>query len=629
MHTYTAAQNAHSSTDDAPTAELSSHGECSNVNEHTLSSDSNYASFLKTRYKPNTEDGYVDGDFTWPPPVTDEFKVFNLAMIKVKKIPRRNDDSRIEYIKKFSKGDLDQILKIKSPDVLELERVSKDFKHIEQRKVLILGGPGSGKSTLSLHICQEWRKGKLFQDYNLVILVKLRETNVQNATNIAEMIPRVDDEMGREAQEEITACKGRGVLFIIDGWDELPQNASCRPVIKDILEHSESSIIITSRPISSLDLHTDSRIEILGFTHDELQKFFAYCLDNKTEDVKALLQKIKENPRVAGSCHLPLNASILVHLFKCNGSLPSTEYGIFYDLICNCIVRDHKKKRNSDIEVESLDKLPDDVQKSFNHLCEVAYDGVKKEKIIFDRADLGTSFNSLGLLQGEQSFSAHGTSQLYHFVHLSVQEILTAFHMANKLSETEQVEQFKNIFTQPRFYAVIRYFAAITKLKNSGIKEVVSQVAKKQLRTVAKDKSTDSMFGYTYQSELVTLFHCLFEAQDDDLCEGVVRQLNSKLDLGGTSLGPTDCLSLGYFLTYCKHCAVSLLSCSIGDEGCKMLFSQRKGYPFRTLKYVIIFTTVLTCACACVNVLGAAGYSHKFNQSLALALCYNHTRKAQ
>ena len=181
--------------------------------------------------------------------------------------------------------------------------------------------------------------------------------------------------------------------------------------------------------------------------------------------------------------------------------------------------------------------------------------------------------------------------------------------MATKLNETDQVVQFETLFTQPRFYAVFRYFAAITKLKNPEIKEVVSQVAKKQFITAAKYNSTDSMFGYTYQSELVTLFHCLFEAQDDDLCKGVVRQLNSNLDLFNTSLNPTDCLSLGYFLTYCEHCAVSLLSCSIGDEGCKMLFSQRKGYPFRTLKYVIIFTAVLTCAC--VKLIFWAGYCHK------------------
>ena len=558
-----------------------------------------YASYLKQHYKPKQQDRY--GDCAWPPPVTDKFKVFKLAMIKAKEIvSRRDDELRTDMIKKTSRGNLDHI-----KEDVELKDVFKGIIKGQQKKILLQGGPGSGKSTICLHICHEWRRGELFKDYRLAILVKLRDREVQKATDIAGILPREDDKMGRDAVKAISAINGKDVLFVFDGWDELPQSSPCYPLIMDILEGnklSDSAIIVTSRPDFSQELQefVGSRIEILGFTQEELQRYFAECLGNKTEDVEALVQKIRDNPRVAGSCHLPLNASIIVHLFKCNKSLPSTEYGIFYELICSHIVRDHKKKGNGDIEVESLDKLPDKVQKSFNHLCKVAYDGVKEEKIIFDKADLGTNFKSLGLLQGEQSFSTRGKSQSYHFVHLSVQEVLTAIHMAIKLSETEQVEEFNNLFGQPRFYAVFRYFAAITKLKNPGIKQVVSQVAKKQFRTAAKDNSADSMFGYTYQSELVTLLHCLFEAKDDDLCEEVVQQLNSQLNLDSTSLNPTDCLSVGFFLTYCQQFSVSLEGCYISDEGCKMLFSQNKGYPFRILKYVftaMIYKIIMSCRC--------------------------------
>ena len=573
---------------------------------HTL--DSKYASYLKELYKPKQQDKYLDGDHTWPPRVTR--KVFNLAMIKDEQdLKRRDDKSRIEHIKKISFGNLDHILIKKEP--VKLEDVFKGFTNDEQKKVIIHGRAGSGKSTLSLHICQEWRKGALFQDYRLVILVKFRDREVRKATNITGILPRIDNSMGHTAKEEISADKGKGVLLIFDGFDELPEDAPCRSVVMKILDGTqlpESSIIITSRPSSLLVLQklVGSLIEILGFTQNELRKYFTECLDNKT-DVETLLHKIEENPRVAGSCSLPLNACILVHLFKEIKHLPSTEYGIFYELIHTCIVRDLKKRGKENVKVKSLEDLPPEVKEPFDIICKVAYEGVQNGMIIFDEEVVGSHIHTLGLLQCEQSFSLRtGESCSYNFVHLSIQEFLAAFYMATKLNETDQILQFKKLFTQPRFYAVFRYFAAITKLKNPGIKEVVSQVAKKQFRTVAKDNSTDSMFGYTYQSELVTLFHCLFEAEDDDLCEGVVRQLNSKLDLEGTSLNPTDCLSLGYFLTYCKHCEISLPVCSISDEGCKMLLSQRKGYPFRTLKYVILFTTVLTCACACVkfNVLG-------------------------
>ena len=512
-------------------------------------------------------------------------------MIKAKKIvSRRDDERRTDIIKKTSRGDFDHI-----KEDVELKDVFKGIKKEQQKKVLLQGGPGSGKSTLCLHICHEWRKGELFQDYRLAILVKLRDREVQKATDIAGILPRKDDEMGRDAEKVISAINGKNVLLILDGWDELPRSSPCRPVIMDILKGnklSEIAIIVTSRPDSSQELEqfVGSRIEILGFTQEELRNYFADCLDNKTEDVETLLQKLEENPRVEGSCTIPLNASILVHLFNFGKSLPSTEYGIFEGLICSCIIRYNKRNEiGLSNVVKSLDNLPDEVQESFDYLCKVAYDGVQNGTIIFDENDLEPNFKSLGLLHGEESFAKYGESRSYHFLHLSIQEVLAAKFMATKLRHEEQntVKEFEKLFDQPRFYAVFRYFAAITKLENPEIKKFVLQVAKNQIKT--RGKSRDSMFGYTPQPQFVTLIHCLFEAHDSDLCKEVVQQLDSELNLNGTSLNPTDCLSLGYFLTYCQQFRVSLEDCSIGDKGYKMLFRQKKEctYDFQSLEYVI------------------------------------------
>ena len=67
-------------------------------------------------------------------------------------------------------GKVDNILKHKVE--IDLKDV---FKKIEgqQKKVLMEGAPGCGKSTLSLHICHQWTNGHLFQEYKLVILVRL------------------------------------------------------------------------------------------------------------------------------------------------------------------------------------------------------------------------------------------------------------------------------------------------------------------------------------------------------------------------------------------------------------------------------------------------------------------------
>ena len=57
--------------------------------------------------------------------------------------------------------------------------------------MLMEGAPGSGKSTLSFHVRHEWAKGELFQDYKLVILIKLRDLIIQNAKSVADLLQDV------------------------------------------------------------------------------------------------------------------------------------------------------------------------------------------------------------------------------------------------------------------------------------------------------------------------------------------------------------------------------------------------------------------------------------------------------
>ena len=456
---------------------------------------------------------------------------------------------------------------------IELKDIFNGIDDGDQKKVLMEGAPGCGKSTLSLHICQQWTYGELFQEYKLAILVKLRDFICEKVKGIADLLPRLTNSIGQDIATDIITDDGKDVLFVLDGWDELPKTAPGYSIILSLIEGIQlhkCSIIITSRPTSSTILQplVCSRIEILGFTKVELRQFFCECLDNDTKAVDSLLQRVKVNPVVEGCCYLPLNASILVHLFKYgNHALPTTQYGIFSKLICNCILRDIKKMTLMDdiSEISSLDNLPPEIDVPFQYICELAYRGVVDDQVIFD---LGPHFSTLGLLQGVESFALCGKSHSYNFLHLSVQEVLAARYMTTKLAESEQTDQFKKLFDNPRFTAVFQFYAAITKLRAPGISEVVVQVAESR-----------------NHARLLSLLHCLYEAQDPSLCHLVVQQLNSELDLIGTSLSPTDCFSLGYFLTFSKDLKLYLNICSIDDDGCKTLFREGQVYNLRILRY--------------------------------------------
>ena len=515
-----------------------------------------YAEYLRGRY--STE---LPAFFTlqWPPPPT--CKVFNLAMIGHATIHRGPIDE--ELVRLTLRGNVDDIMKRKSSIVLK-----NLFKHDNRRRKIILieGAPGAGKSTLAWHIVQKWESGELFQEFRVVVFVQLRDPAIQSAKSLADLLPARSSNMRVELQSNMEACDGRGVLFVLDGWDEygpglqhssLFQQLICTP--GEVNMHF-SSLIITSRPIASGELqqYASSRVEIVGFTSVEVKKYFGESIGDAETEQK-LQDHLRERPVIEASCYLPLNAAIIVHLFLAlNHTLPRTLHEMFLSLVLCCIIRHlTKEAEGGRPRISSLDDLPPDIQEPFNNICTMAYHGVMKNKATFSTSELRsfnlpTDLTTLSLIQAMQSFTAFEQTVSYNFLHLSVQELLAACHIS-KLSATKQIQIFNDLFDQPRLAAVFRFYAAFTKLQTEGVRDIVARIVQKQEKLL-----------------LVNLLHGLYEAQDLSLCEFVTSHLKRELDLSGNTLSPMDCLVVGYFLscvclTTSVEFKVNLTNCSLDD----------------------------------------------------------------
>ena len=528
----------------------------------------------------------------WLPSPTQQF--FNLAIIKKERIHRGKIDDK--FVLQSIHGQIDDILLAKSP--IDLEDI---FKNIEgERKVILIdGAPGSGKSTLAIRITQGWSKGELFQQFTIVILVQLRDPAVQSAKSIADLLPCRNDEMALQVASAITDIDGRGILWVLDGWDELPTELRKSSFLREIIVPSTkspitlSSVIVTSRPISSGDLSqlVSSRIEVLGFSSEEQRQYFTECLKGDTKAVDALLERLSENPAIEGSCFLPLNASIVAHLYLSDGSLPDTVHGIFSSFVRHFLSRylcEKLGKTQQHSRVVSLDNLPPELQGAFDEMCRLAFKGTAENKVTFSHSDIEAVKDSaviceMGLLQATPSILSEGQTVYYNFIHLSVQEFLSAIYIS-KLPASEQISTFNSLFEEPRFNSVFRYYAAITKLRTSrpflsklprwlcpvpaGVLDLVRKMVKKGKKVNRYDPKT----------LLVSLLHCLYEARDLSLCQFVADQLGIELYLRNTSLTPVDCLALGYFLSTvslttsnAKEFKVYLWNCSLGDAGTKSL----------------------------------------------------------
>ena len=549
---------------------------------------------LKQRYKVNA----VATSIQWPPPLTQ--KIFDLVMLKKDRIQRGTINDEFVRMQVTGKVNVRDVLQNKTP--VKLDVIFNGEEHT-RRIILIEGAPGSGKSTLSLSICQMWESKSLFMDYDAVILIRLHDPLVQEAKSIADLLPYLghNPAMRKEVAEEMESTFGEGILWILDGWDELPTSET---VAHDSIIHKlmhpdgllyKSSVIITSRPVGSANLHqlVSSRYEIIGFTLEERKQYFQECLKGEPNPEKALgnlLEQIEENPVVEASCYLPLYASIIVHLYLVgNESLPTTVHGIFTSIV-QCILSRHLQEKVleeslTSVQIDLLGKLPQELHKPVHALYNLAFSGLMQNNVTFSLEDVESAGSAnevlkIGLLQAHTRIGSQGPLTYYCFLHYSIQELLAAVHLCH-MPSSEQISMFKKFFSNSRLNTFFQFYAGMTKLTTK--RSVVSKIPPK-LRLVSADildvvkkivKRENAKFRES-KPLLVSLLRCLYEAQDAPLCKFIAEQLDGKLDVSHSSLTPVDCLSIGYFLsnvcssTKSAHSA-NLSSCSIDDQCCKYL----------------------------------------------------------
>ncbi len=528
----------------------------------------------------------------WPPVST--HKVIQLAMIQKEELQRGRIDD--EFVRLTITGKIDDILLRKTP--VNLMNI---FSEIGDRRkfVLIEGAPGSGKSTLALHICQEWAEGKLFQEFDIAILVRLRDPLIKEAKTIEDLLPCRNSTLACQIVTEISGTDGKGVLWVLDGWDELPSDLPRDSVINKLIRPGmlekevlhDCAVIVTSRPSSSAELHplVSSRVEVLGFTPHQLEQYFTECLKGDSQAVQTLLERIRENPVVEGSCYLPLNASIVVNCFLSdNHSLPTSNHGIFTSVVQSSLKRylqDRLGKTTPVGDITSPDSLPSEIRTQTIQMCRLAYRGIEENKATFTDTDLAIlsipkEISNIGLLQTVPSIISDGHLVYYCFLHLSIQELLAAIHIS-LMSPKQQISVFQNLFGNPRFSAVFQFYAGITKLRSSRpilsllprfLCPVPTSVFDLVRNIVKSEKKNEHAFQKIL---LVSLINCLYEAEDSSLCMFVADLLNNDLNLNHTTMNPIDCLSVGYFASVCSNTSneftLSLSSSSIGDQGSKFL----------------------------------------------------------
>ena len=457
---------------------------------------SHYRDYLEIVYENST----ISPDTKWPPTPSREF--ITLAVVK------GQTHCRDEYIGHTLQGNIKQVLKNrKEISIEEIFEADKGQKK-PPRLVLIEGPPGIGKSTLAWELCR-----KSMRQYSLVVLLRLREVKVQNISNMSQLFCQYESEDKKSLVEEVAKSQGRDMLFILDGFDELPKTLQEESFILDLIRGRvlpASTVLVTSRPSATAQLLTSCRpkhIEILGFTQESVEAYALSMFSSDPEKLtkfKAYISAFK-NPAINSLMYVPLNAAIIVLIFsdyKSDALLPHTLTEL-YTQLCLTILKRYLDINHPSVRVDKFEDLPADLYQQFLHMSQVAFEGIKKHKVIFH--NVPSRLVHFGFLDAVSALYGGGKVS-YNFLHLTLQEFFAAYHILHL--GNSGLEVFKQYGTEKRWNIVWRFVAGLTRFKGY-------------------EGHMDSLFIVSNEDHKITLklffIQCLFEAQTMDHFSSLFR----------------------------------------------------------------------------------------------------------
>ena len=497
-----------------------------------------YASYLKSVY---TKPGTINYD-KWPH-VTSE-KYTNLALIG--KRGRSKEESE-QFTKATIRGNIDDIVTSKAP--MSMDEVACNLKDGSLPKcILVEGAPGVGKSTFAWELCGKWGKGEMLQQYKLVVLLRLREKKVRKAKTVEDLFRYHNKRVRQAVVEEIEQTGGKGVLLLLEGYDELPvkersEDSFFMSVINGD-ELPEATILVTSRHSGSDTLHRcnecrrqiSQHVEIIGFTKSNINAYLESSSNGDSHFLSGIHKYLECYPHIHSMMYVPLNSAIVVEVYRNSKKertlVPKTMTELYFSLIRSLLLRyiykhpEHSKKQWN---IRSFSDLPQEMFDRFCQVARIAHEGFfNDQQVVF--SDLPDEFDSLGLMQCvPELYVDQGTVLSYNFLHMTIQEFLTAFHMS-QLPVAEQAKAFSELMEQEAFNVVLRFLAGLTKF---------ADVPSESLRLI---------FGF----KALNTFHWIFETQNDisrllnvvaqDGCCEVIGRTNDSF----ARLRPFDAYVLGY-----------------------------------------------------------------------------------
>ncbi|XP_067023304.1 nucleotide-binding oligomerization domain-containing protein 2-like [Acropora muricata] len=499
----------------------------------------------------------------------------------------------------------------------------EDILDENHTKVLVVGRPAIGKTSLSTKLLRLWASGEAFngdEHFHVVFLVKFRLFNNDNANLSlrdllvrAETVHSLDDAVWDFIKQEPTK-----VLLIFDGLDEYSRKEDIKAqqgnlTYKNCVEEKMplsvlynklaegkllrgASILTTTRPTAVecvRQVRFQRTVEIRGFTSDDVEEYVKKFTRGNPEAMEKMLEHIKSNINLFSFCYIPMNCFLICHcllqiiLSESSQALP-TKMTDIYKMTVKMFLFNHNREGFSPEELarlksthmdEPFDELPEELQKIFNSLGEIAFKGIDERRLLFESSEV-SDLEDCGLLHKLPDLKRKAlddpSKSHFCFTHLTVQEFFAAKHLVDTKTD-EGIEIFVCSGINKGKWQVVLQFAAGL-LKSSLSCDIFIKLLPESTNTRDKRESSERKELTSWPATdkdkalAVQVCKCLYEINDEQqqpVLQNKIEEIKfNAVAFNYCSLGPIDVAAVLHFLENAQEVLyIDLRHNSLGDLG--------------------------------------------------------------
>ncbi|XP_038841550.1 NLR family CARD domain-containing protein 3-like, partial [Salvelinus namaycush] len=503
------------------------------------------------------------------------------------------------------------------------------------RTVLTKGIAGIGKTVSVQKFILDWAEGKANQDVDIIFVLPFRELNLIKDLqySLLRLLNDFHTELDIDNAEKLTACKA---MFIFDGLDEsrLPLDFQHNEKVSDVTQTSSVDVLltnlikgnllpsallwITTRPAATNQIPpkcVDQVTEVRGFNDPQKEEYFRKRFSD--EDLASrIISHIKTSRSLHIMCHIPvfcwISAIVLEHMLEHKREeMPKTltEMSIHF-LLIQTSLKNQKYHGRNEMDQEELMESDKEV---LLKLGKLAFENLEKGNLMFYEEDL----KEVGLDVKEASVYSGVCTQIfkeesvlfqrvvYCFVHLSIQEFLSAVYMYHCYT-TKNMDALKP-FLKRKSRGTFEKLTLDELLKNTVDKALESKnghldLFVRFLHGMSLESNQKLLRGLVTQTEsspesvqktirslkvmqrknvsperCINLFHCLIEMKDHSVQEEIQAYLRSENRSKNLSLA--QCSALAYMLQISEEVleVFNLKEYKTSEEGRRRLLPAVRG----------------------------------------------------